>query len=325
MDPSLTVSISPHLRSGETTKKVMWSMALALAPAGIAGVVIFGMHALWVIVSSVAAALLTEASVQALRKREITIADGSALITGILLSYNIPPGVPLWLPAAGSFFAIAIGKQAFGGLGHNIFNPALAGRAFLMISWPVFMTTWQKPQWQPDALSGASPLGVLKEAGAAGLAAKFPELGLVDLLLGNRPGCIGEVCVIVLLAGACYLYVRRIISLHAPAAFIGTVAFFSWAFCGYNGLFSGDAVFFVLNGGLILGAFFMATDYVTTPLTGRGRVVFGLGCGILTFLIRKFSGYPEGVSYSILMMNAATPLIDRYTRPRWFGYTKAKS
>jgi len=250
-------------------------------------------------------------------KRE-RIWDGSAVLTGLLLAYNLPPQVPLWMPVAGSIFAIAIGKQVFGGLGHNIFNPALAGRAFLMVSWPVYMTTWQNPRWQTDAVTTATPLALLKHNHMDLLQGTT----YMDLFLGNRGGCIGEVCTVALLLGAAYLLIKKYISWHIPLTYIVSVAFLSWIFNGFNGFFTGDVLFFVMSGGLILGAFFMATDYVTSPLSARGKIIFGIGCGMLTFLIRRYSGYPEGVSYSILIMNAATPIIDRYTFPKWFGYVK---
>jgi electron transport complex protein RnfD len=319
MAESLVVSIGPHIKDAVSTKKVMWAVICALIPAGAAGVFIFGLNALYVTVISVLAAVATEAAMLAIRKKDIgAIWDGSAIITGILLAYNLPPQVPLWMPVAGSFFAIAIGKQAFGGLGHNIFNPALVGRAFLMISWPVYMTTWRNPRWAVDAVTGATPLACYKNAEI--VLAKCPSNW--DIFMGNRGGCIGEVCVAALLIGAAYLIIRRFITWHIPASYIAAVALFSWVFNGRSGLFSGDALFFVLSGGLMLGAFFMATDYVTSPLGSRGKLVFGIGCGVLTFLIRKFSGYPEGVSYAILMMNAAAPIIDRYTFPKWFGKAK---
>jgi electron transport complex protein RnfD len=296
----------------------MWSVVLALVPAGAAGVFIFGLHALYVIIASVLAAVATEAVMQALRRKAITVSDGSVLITGLLLAYNLPPQVPLWLPVVGAFFAVAFGKQIFGGLGQNIFNPALVGRAFLMVSWPIYMTTWRNPRWAADAVSSASPLGLMKDQDLASLA----RFSYMDFILGNRSGCIGEVCVLALLAGAAFLVWRGYITLRTPCAYILTVGVLSWAFNGSAGLFKGDPLFFILNGGLILGAFFMATDYVTTPLTHKGKLIFGLGCGLLTFVIRRFGGYPEGVSYSILMMNAATPIIDRYTGAKPFGFIR---
>lgn len=291
-----------------------------MLPAGAAGIFIFGINSLFVVVAAIVTAVATEALMLAVRKKDIgAIWDGSAVLTGLLLAYNLPPQVPLWLPIAGSFFAIAIGKQVFGGLGHNIFNPALAGRAFLMISWPVYMTTWQSPRWNVDAVTGATPLALCKNGGECAL---LNVATYWKLFIGDRGGCIGEVCVIALLIGAAYLLLKKYISWHIPLTYIATVAFMSWAFNGNSGFFTGNALFFTLAGGLILGAFFMATDYVTSPLSGRGKMIFGIGCGLLTFLIRKFSGYPEGVSYAILIMNAVTPIIDRYTFPKWFGWRR---
>ncbi|MFQ5681054.1 MAG: RnfABCDGE type electron transport complex subunit D [Candidatus Omnitrophota bacterium] len=302
----LVVSASPHIRTQESVRSIMWAVVLALVPAGAVGVWVFGLRALGVIGVSLASALFFEAAVQRLRGQKITLSDGSAFLTGLLLSYNLPSNVPLWLPVAGSFVAIVIAKQAFGGLGRNIFNPALVGRAFLLASWPGHMTTFSAPF---DILTRATPLAMLKEGHVADLAAM--KVSYFDLLFGLRGGCIGEVCVVALLLGALFLWWRKIISCYAPLVFISVVAGLSWAFAGPQA-FSGDAIFAALSGGLVLGAFFMATDYVTTPLTAKGQAIFGLGCGLLTFVIRQWGGYPEGVSYSILMMNAAVPLIDRW-------------
>jgi len=318
MSDPLVVSIGPHLKDKISTKRVMWAVTLALVPSGAAGVFIFGPKALYVTIISVVSAVAAEVIMLALRKKDVqTVYDGSAVLTGLLLAYNLPPGIPLWAPAIGAIFAIVIGKQAFGGLGHNIFNPALIGRAFLMISWPVYMTTWRNPRWTVDAITTATPLALYKHN-------EFDLLNVtkMDLFLGNRGGCIGEVCIAALLIGAAYLIIKKYITWHVPASYIITVGLFSWVFNGRSGLFTGDILFFVLSGGLILGAFFMATDYVTSPLSSKGKLVFGIGCGILTFVIRRFSGYPEGVSYAILIMNAATPIIDRYSFPKWFGWRK---
>ncbi len=313
------VAIGPHINDTMTTSRIMWAVTLSLIPAGIAGVYIFGLHALFVTVAAVIAAVLTEALFLYIIKKDVkTVLDGSAALTGLLVAYNIPPEVPLWIPVAGSVFAIAVAKQLFGGLGQNIFNPALAGRAFLMISWPTHMTTWTNPRWQVDAVTTATPLNLFKQ-GQFDLLSKVTNM---DLFLGNRGGCIGEVCVAALLIGAVYLLIAGYITWHIPVVYILTVAVFSWIFNGTSGFFTGDVLFFVLSGGLILGAFFMATDYVTSPLTSKGKIIFAAGCGILTFVIRKFAGYPEGVSYAILLMNAAAPLIDRYTVPKWLGYVK---
>lgn len=319
MDGSLVVSIAPHVKDPVSTKRIMWAVVFALIPAGAAGVFIFGLHSLYAIIAASAAAMATEVLILAARKKDArAVYDGSALVTGLLLAYNLPPQVPLWMPVAGSIFAIAIGKQSFGGLGHNIFNPALAGRAFLMISWPVYMTTWQNPRWAADAVTGATPLALYK----AGQCDPAQMISTANLFLGNRGGCVGEVCVLALLIGAAYLFIKRYITWHIPFTYILTVGFLSWAFVGCRGPFTGDAIFFILSGGLILGAFFMANDYVTSPLSNRGKVIFGVGCGILTVIIRRFSGYPEGVSYAILIMNALVPIIDRYTFPKWFGFVK---
>jgi Na+-translocating ferredoxin:NAD+ oxidoreductase subunit D len=284
-------------------------------PSGCAGVLIFGFAALKIICVSVFTCIVTEACIQRLRHKKITVNDGSAALTGLLLAYNLSSSVPVWLPVAGGVFAIAICKQAFGGLGGNIFNPALAARAFLMASWPKYMAAFPAPL-RVDAVTSATPLALIKE----GHAHSIQQMGLTywDLFLGRRGGCIGEVCIAALLFGALVLLYRKYIWWYIPVAFIATVAFLSWAFSP-AGFFQGDILFYVLSGGLVLGAFFMATDYVTSPMTAKGQFVFGLGCGLLTFLIRRFGGYPEGVSYSILMMNAAVPLIDRFIKPKRFG------
>ena len=315
---ALVVSIGTHIRSRETTAKVMWHVTLALLPAGIAGVFIFGAHSLFITISAVAAAVIAEMVFVSMRRKAVTVFDGSAVLTGLLLAYNLPPGVPLWLPAAGSAFAIIFAKQIFGGLGNNIFNPALIGRAFLMVSWPIYMTTWAPPRWQVDAVTSATPL-YLEKYGHYDLLKGVTHW---DLFLGNRGGCIGEVCIAALLAGAAYLFWKKYITWHTPLTYVATVGLTSWVFNGQKGFFTGDALFFVMAGGVVLGAFFMATDYVTGPLTSRGKIIFGAGCGLLTVIIRRFAGYPEGVSYSILIMNAVAPLIDRMTYPKWFGWVK---
>jgi electron transport complex protein RnfD len=316
LENNLIVTSAPHIQVNDHITRRMWHTFFALIPAGIAGIYIFGIKALAVILVSLVSALVTEALGQKIQRKSITLLDGSAIITGLLLAYNLPVGVPLWVAAVGSLFAVAIGKQVFGGLGVNIFNPALAGRAFLMASWPQYMATWANPRWQADAITTATPLMLVKEKGLSGIA----QLGLSykDLFLGNRGGCIGEVCIIALLIGAAYLLIRQYITWHVPASYIASFAILSWAFMD-KGLFKADVLFQILSGGLILGAFFMATDYVSAPITKKGKLIFGVGCGILTFVIRKWGGYPEGVSYAILMMNAATPIIDRFSKPRKYG------
>lgn len=316
MPNKLIVSDSPHIRTRESSSRIMWMVTLSLIPSGIAGMFIFGYNALWITLLGVMSAVITEALFQAITKKKVSWLDGSAFLTGLLLAYNLPPNVPFWIPIAGSFFSIAIGKQAFGGLGQNIFNPALVGRAFLMASWPNYMTAFSKPLAY-DAVTSATPLTLLKEGK---LLESVPYL---DLLLGKRGGCIGEVCILALVIAAIFLLLRGYITWHIPASFIFTTALLVWVF-GPKGLFTGDWLFHILSGGLIMGAFFMATDYVTSPLAAKGQIIFGAGCGLLTAIIRLRGGYPEGVSYAILMMNAVTPLIDRYVRPRIYGYIKSK-
>ncbi len=314
-DNIFTVSPAPHITSGLTSRKIMYLVALSLLPAGIAGVYIFGLSSLKVIALSILACIVSEAMFLKLRNKDPKIAlDGSAILTGLLLAYNLPPEIPFWIPVIGGAVSIIIGKQIFGGLGHNIFNPALVGRVFLQISWPVYMTTWKNPRWTVDAVSTATPLA---REGAA-------SFSYMDLFLGNHGGCIGEVCILALLVGAAILLFTKIISLHIPASFIGTVMLFGWVFGG-EGFFKGDFIFHLLAGGLVLGAFFMATDYVTCPLTKKGKIIFGIGCGILTVLIRLRGGYPEGVSYAILFMNAVVPIIDRYAKTRKYGLGRGET
>jgi electron transport complex protein RnfD len=335
----LVVSNGPHIQTDDHIVKRMWATFFALIPAGIAGIYIFGLGALYVICISTITALVTEFVFQKIRLRNTTLLDGSALITGILVAYNLPPNVPFWIPIIGSFVAIVVGKQLFGGLGFNIFNPALVGRAFLMASWPKYMTTWSNPRRQfefifqdvgsigkfagsltkVDAVSTATPLTIMKEHGLYNISQL--NISYWDLFIGNRGGCIGEVCIVALLIGALYLLIKKYISWRIPFSFVFTTGILSWIFMGEN-LFKGDFLFHILAGGLILGAFFMATDYVTVPLTKRGKWIFGIGCGLLTFVIRKWGGYPEGVSYAILMMNAATSIIDRFSRPKKYGWQK---
>ncbi len=304
------MSSSPHVRSPESTRRIMLDVIIALLPATACGVYFFGLHSLWVVLVSVAAAIAAEAVIQLLMKKKITALDGSAALTGLLLALNLPPSVPVWIPILGSVFAIAIVKQVFGGLGHNFVNPALAARAFLVVSWPTLLTTWTMPA---DAVSTATPLTALKLGGA--------ELSpYLDMAVGNIGGCIGETSAIALVLGGLYLLARRVIDWRIPGVYIATVALFTWV-AGPEGLFSGDALYHILGGGLMIGAIFMATDYTTSPMSGNGKIIFALGCGILTSVIRLWGGYPEGVSYSILLMNLVVPLINRAFTPKLFGRT----
>ncbi|WBW97159.1 RnfABCDGE type electron transport complex subunit D [Oceanirhabdus sp. W0125-5] len=308
-DRMFTVSSSPHIRSNDTVQGIMRDVVIALLPATIAGIYFFKMQGLLVILASVLSCVGAEALWQKLTHRKVTICDLSAVITGLLLAFNLPAHVPLWLPVVGGFIAIIVVKQFFGGLGQNIVNPALAARAVLLASWPVHMTNWTV-----DGVSTATPLGVLKEGGTA-------VAGLMDVLIGSTGGCIGETSAIALLIGGAYLLYRRVISWHIPVSYIATV-FVLTTVIGRNGFMTGDGLFEVLSGGLMIGAFFMATDYTTSPMSKKGHLIFGIGCGILTSIIRIFGGYAEGVSYSILIMNLAVPLIDSYTTPRVFGEVK---
>jgi electron transport complex protein RnfD len=311
MTNRLIVVSSPHLHAHESVSRIMWGVTLALVPAGIAGVFLFGTAALATIIWACGAAAATEALIQRATKKKVTLIDGSAFLTGLLLAYNLPAHVPWWIPVVGAAFSIAVGKQVFGGLGQNIFNPALVGRVFLMASWPKYLTAFTRPLAY-DALTSATPLALLKEGKA------LEGISYSDLFWGLRGGCIGEVCIAALIAGALILFALRYITLYTPLSFILTAGILT-AFFAPGGFLTGDWLFHILSGGLILGAFFMATDYVTSPLTVKGQIVFGIGCGALTAVIRLWGGYPEGVSYAILMMNAATPLIDRYTKTRIYG------
>jgi electron transport complex protein RnfD len=289
----------------------MRDVVIALLPATIAGIYFFKMAAVKVILVAVLAAVATEYVCQKLKKAPVTINDWSAVVTGLLLALNLPASAPWWLPHIGSIFAIAIVKQSFGGLGHNFMNPALAARAMLVASWPVEMTAWVTPG--ADAVATATPLGIIKE----GTGDVLPSL--MDVLVGNVAGCIGETSVILLVLGGLYLLYKGVIDIKIPAVYIGTVAVLTLIFG--KGDFTG-MIYQVCAGGLMIGAFFMATDYASSPCTPKGQIIFAFGCGLLTTIIRFFGGYPEGVSYSILIMNVAAPLIEKYTSPRVFGGAK---
>ncbi|UCG43587.1 MAG: RnfABCDGE type electron transport complex subunit D [candidate division WOR-3 bacterium] len=332
----LTVTAPPHIRFDGTVAKVMWTVVIAMLPAFAGSIYFFGWRALMLVGLSVASAVLFDALSQMLFGRRVTVSDGSAVITGMLLAYNLPPGVPWWMPVVGSAFAVVIVKQFFGGLGHNFINPALAARAFLMVSWPGLMTArWLATRGGTisglDAVTTATPLAVLKNAGEiagpggdpAGLlvqAQSWPVVG--KLFFGNVGGCLGETSALLLLVGGLFLIFLRLIDWRIPVAYVGSVLLLALVLPGPKHHPLAYLLYHVFGGGLMLGALFMATDYVTSPITGKGRWIFGIGCGILTVLIRLWGGYPEGVSYSILLMNVATPVIDRFTRPRLFGRLK---
>lgn len=317
--PRFILSSSPHIRQPQTIPKIMRDVCLALLPAAVFGVVHFGIYSAWVLLSSILGTVLTEWVGCALMRKPTSIDDGSAVVTGLLLGMCCPPYVPLWLPFIGGVFAIAIVKLPFGGLGHNFLNPALSARAFLLASWPGFMT-----QWKPavivlkvgDAVSSATPLAAYKLG---------TQTSYRDLFLGNVNGSIGEVCKWALIVGAVYLVVRWIINLNTPIGYLAGLFVFTWIFGGKTGLFTGDGLFAILSGGAMLGALFMCNDYATSPITPVGQFIMGAGAGILTGLIRVFGSYVEGVTYAILFMNVLTPLIDRFIRPKAFGEAEKRA
>lgn len=327
--PKLVVSIGPHMHDQETTARIMWTVSVALLPATLMGVYYFGLPAIMVILVCLVTSLAAEAGMQKLLKKPVTLSDGSAFLTGLLLALNLPSNAPLYIPFVGSVVAIVIAKHLFGGLGYNIFNPALVGRAFVLISFAKIMTTFVAPTasfMAYDAKTTATPLVLLKEEGMAKLLEVFHTKAALyqDLFLGHRAGSLGETSVIALLLGAAFLLYKRYITWHIPVPFIATVGVAAWIFGGKEGLMTGDPFFHMMSGGLILGAFFMATDYVTGPSVRSAQVVFGVCAGALTMLIRLKGGYPEGVMFAILLMNCFAPLLDRGMRSRVFGKAEAK-
>ena len=323
MENMLKVSASPHIYTKNDTRIIMQDVIIALMPAILAGIYFFGYRAALIAIVTVASSIAFEHLWNVAFKKKTTIFDLSGAVSGVLLALNMPATVPLWMPVVGSFFMIIIVKMCFGGLGQNFVNPALAARAFLLTSWPSLMTTFAEPKakllpiFAPDAVTHSTPLALIKDKAAENLPS------YIDLFVGNVGGCIGETSKIALLIGLIYLIVRNVVSWRVPVAYVGTVAVLTWVFGG-EGFFTGDWVFHLLSGGLFLGAFFMATDYTTTPVTQKGLIVFGVGCGILTVIIRLISRDPEGVSYAILLMNVASPLIERATAPRVFGKAGVK-
>lgn len=328
----IIISASPHVHSDRTSKKLMYDVVIALIPAFLVSLYVFGLGALLVTVVAVVSCILFEFLIQKyLLKTEITISDGSALITGILLAFNLPSNLPIWMIIVGSLVAIAVAKSSFGGLGFNIFNPALVGRVFLFISFPVQMSTWptaiENNTTLSDAVTGATPLGVVKEGLMYGetitdVITKIPSN--IDLFLGITGGSLGEMSVIALLIGGLYLIIRKVILWHIPVTMLLTMGFITGIFWLVDAEMYMPPLFHILTGGAILGAFFMATDLVTSPMTKKGMVIFAIGIGIITVMIRIFGAYPEGVSFAILIMNAFVPLINSYSKPRRFG-SKIKS
>jgi electron transport complex protein RnfD len=338
MSTQWAVSVSPHVRKGFTTAQIMWMVNASLLPVLLLSVYNFGIRALLITLVSVVSCVVVEAASQMALGRPVTAKDGSAVITGMLLAFVIPPGAPYWLPIIGAVAAIFINKELMGGLGFNVWNPALVGRALLMAAFPVYMTA----AWIPsraasdvpvlsylsgglDAVSTATPLAVLKLDGMKALMDKFGGLDKIylDFFIGFKPGCIGETSALLILLGGIFLIVMRIITWHIPVSTIATVAVLSWIFGGDTWFSLPAGVISVLSGGLMLGAFYMATDYVTSPTLKSGQIVFGIGVGALTVLIRLKGGYPEGVCYAILLMNCLTPALDEWFKPKRFAPPKA--
>ncbi len=319
MDNKLIVSSSPHIHKPDTISSVMLDVIIALIPASMVGIYYFGYRAALVMITAIAASVSAEYLYCFFMKKPIPTNDLSAVVTGLLLGLNLPPSIPLWMTVAGSYFAIIIVKQLYGGLGKNFMNPALTARCFMLIAWAGAMTTFNDAFSGYDAVSQATPLAVLKGTSSG----EIPSLK--DAFFGIKAGCIGETSGAMLLLGGLYLLVRRVITWHIPVVYIASFALLTYLF-GEN--LTGESMLYytglsVCTGGLILGAVFMATDYVTTPMTKSGQIIFALGCGVLTFAIRKFGGYPEGTSFSIILMNVVTPMIDRYIVPKSFGMKRS--
>ncbi len=324
---NLMVSSTPHIRSNETISSVMRDVIIALVPAAIAGIVFFGLSAAIIIAMSIIACVVFETLYNKIAKKENTIKDLSAVVTGLLLAMNMPalslsdhPIACFAMPVVGSLFSIIIAKQLFGGLGQNFINPALAGRAFLLASYPTLMSgsAFGPTNFMDvDAATYATPLAVIK-------AGDVPDSSIVDALIGNVGGTIGETCAILLILGGLYLIIKKVISWRIPVVYIATVFIFTYLLkaVGVEAATCRMPLYELFTGGLMLGAFFMATDYASSPVTPTGQLIMGFGCGFITTLIRVFGGYPEGVSYSILLMNLCVPLIDRFTAPKKFGYVK---
>lgn len=325
----LKISTPPHMNAPQTTRSIMRDVIIALLPATLVALLLFGLGALTVIITAIAGCVVTEYLISKyLLKTAPSTSDLSAVVTGLLLAFNLPSSFPIWMTLIGSVVAIAIAKTAFGGIGKNIFNPALVGRVFLFISFPKFMSTWPIPDFgnflNIDTQTAATPLALLKHGdamtGATQLGAHAQELpNYWDLFLGYTGGCLGEISAAALLLGFAYLVIRRVVTPLIPVYMIGTVFVLSALFYFATGELKYDPVFHIFSGGLMLGALFMATDYTTSPMSKSGKIIFAVGCGALTFIIRAFGPYPEGVSFAILIMNAFVPLIDKFCVPRVFG------
>lgn len=322
MENRIIVSPSPHLHSGDSIARNMYGVLIALVPALAFSLYSFGWSAVWITLLSVGFCVLTEWFItHVMLRREVRLIDGSAILTGVLLAFNLPSNLPWWIVAIGAVIAIGIGKMAFGGLGNNIFNPALVGRVFLLISFPAQMTTWPTPRPLLDAVDGetmATPLAMMKSVlHGSGSLADLPSS--LDLFIGLNPGSMGEISAIALLLGLGYMLIRRIITWHTPVAILLTVAVFSGILHLANPQLYASPIVHLTTGGLLLGAIFMATDYVTSPITTRGQLLYGFFIGLLTVVIRTWGAYPEGMSFAILIMNAFTPIINKFVAPKHFG------
>ena len=329
MENKLVISLSPHVHGGDSVKKNMYGVLIALIPAFLVSLYFFGLGALIVTATSVAACLFFEWAIGKflMKKETTTICDGSAVITGVLLAFNLPSNLPIWIIILGALFAIGVGKMSFGGLGNNPFNPALAGRVFLLLSFPVQMTSWPvvgQLTAYTDATTAATPLNLMKQIAGGNLEALKDLPSSFDLLICNNGGCLGEVSALALLLGLAYMLWKKIITWHIPISILATVFVFSGIMHLVDPELYVSPVLQLLTGGLMLGAIFMATDYVTSPMSKKGMLIYGVCIGLLTVIIRLFGAYPEGMSFAILIMNAFTPLINTYCKPKRFGEVAKK-
>ena len=329
MENKLVISLSPHVHGGDSVKKNMYGVLIALIPAFLVSLYFFGLGALIVTATSVAACLFFEWAIGKflMKKETTTICDGSAVITGVLLAFNLPSNLPIWIIILGALFAIGVGKMSFGGLGNNPFNPALAGRVFLLLSFPVQMTSWPvmgQLTSYTDAMTAATPLNLMKQIAGGNIEALKDLPSSFDLLIGNNGGCLGEVSALALLLGLAYMLWKKIITWHIPISILATVFVFSGIMHLVDPELYVSPVLQLLTGGLMLGAIFMATDYVTSPMSKKGMLIYGVCIGLLTVIIRLFGAYPEGMSFAILIMNAFTPLINTYCKPKRFGEVAKK-
>jgi len=331
MDTLLTISGSPHVHSSQSVRKIMYSVFYAMIPAMLVSFYFFGLDAVRVMAISVTACVLVEYVIQRyLIKGDLTINDGSAIVTGVLLAFNVPTNLPTFIIIIGAIVSIGIAKMAFGGIGKNPFNPALVGRVFLLISFPVQMTSWPKPipnfpTALADVITGPTPLAILKEGVGAGQTVQqiMGELpSYLDLMIGNQGGSMGEMSALALLLGAAFMFFRKVITWHIPVAYLLSAVGFAAIMWAIDPTYFANPLFHLVTGGLMLGIFYMATDMVSSPMSAKGQIVYGIGCGVITMVIRFWGGYPEGVSFAILIMNAFAPLINTTFKPKRFGLVK---